>query len=64
MELAQIQTIPDVINVLKVLCTGFLAFLLAFFLTPMLTHFLYKYKIGVKIKKTSKLKSTEKKSVS
>jgi phospho-N-acetylmuramoyl-pentapeptide-transferase len=50
MELAQIQTIPDVINVLKVLFTGFLAFLLAFLLTPVLTHFLYKYKIGVRIK--------------
>lgn len=53
MELAQIQTIPDVINVLKVMFTGFLAFLLAFFLTPVLTHFLYKYKIGVKIKTNS-----------
>lgn len=50
MELAQIQTIPDVVNVLKVMFTGFLAFLLAFLLTPILTHFLYKYKIGVKIK--------------
>jgi phospho-N-acetylmuramoyl-pentapeptide-transferase len=50
MELAQIQTIPDVLNVLKVFFTGFLAFLLAFSLTPVLTHFLYKYKIGIKIK--------------
>jgi len=53
MELAQIQTIPEVINVLKILATGFLAFLIAFFLTPIWTHFLYKYKIGIRIKKNS-----------
>jgi len=53
MELAQIQTIPEVINVLKVLGTGFLAFLIAFFLTPVLSYFLYKYKIGIKIKENS-----------
>ena len=53
MGLAQIQTIPEVINVLKVLMTGLLAFLIAFFLTPVLTHFLYKYKIGIKIKENS-----------
>ena len=53
MELSQVQTIAGVIGVLKVLSTGFLAFLLAFFLTPILTHFLYKYKIGVKIKTTA-----------
>lgn len=53
MELAQIQTIPEVVNVLKILATGFLAFLIAFFLTPVWTHFLYKYKIGIKIKKNS-----------
>ncbi len=53
MELSQIQTLASVIGVLKVLTTGFLAFLLAFFLTPVMTHFLYKYKIGVKIKTNS-----------
>lgn len=53
MEVAQIQTIPEVINVLKVLVTGFLAFILAFIFTPVLTHFLYKYKIGIKIKSNS-----------
>ena len=53
MELAQIQTLPEVINVLKVLVTGFLSFILAFLFTPILTHFLYKYKIGIKIKDTS-----------
>ena len=53
MELAQIQTIPEVVNVLKVLITGVLAFLLAFLLTPLWTHLLYKYRIGIRIKQTS-----------
>lgn len=42
-------------NVLKVLATGFLAFLVAFILTPFFTRILYKYKIGIKIKDTSVL---------
>lgn len=33
--------------------TGFLAFVIAFAVTPILTHFLYKYKIGIKIKNNS-----------
>ncbi|MFH0969306.1 MAG: phospho-N-acetylmuramoyl-pentapeptide-transferase [Patescibacteria group bacterium] len=53
MQIAQIQTIPEVINILKVLVTGFLAFVLAFLITPLWTHFLYKYKIGIKIKEKS-----------
>lgn len=53
MYISQIQTIPEVINVLKVLVTGFLAFILAFVLTPLWTHILYKYRIGVRIKKNS-----------
>lgn len=53
MQLAQIQTIPLVICVLKILTVGFLAFVLAFAITPIMTHFLYKYKIGVKIKDKS-----------
>jgi phospho-N-acetylmuramoyl-pentapeptide-transferase len=53
MQIAQIQTIPEVINVLKVLSTGFFAFVLAFLLTPALTYFLYKYKLGIKIKEKS-----------
>lgn len=51
MQFAQIQTIPEVVNVLKVLVTGLAAFILAFALTPLWTHILYKYKIGIKIKK-------------
>lgn len=53
MEISQIQTIPEVVNVMKVLVTGFLAFALAFVFTPLWTHILYKYKIGIKIKDTS-----------
>lgn len=52
MEFSQVQTIPIVANIIKVLLTGFLSFIVAFFLTPLMTHFLYKYKIGIKIKKT------------
>ena len=53
MEISQIQTIPQVINVLKILITGGLAFILAFFSTPLLTHILYKKKLGIKIKENS-----------
>jgi phospho-N-acetylmuramoyl-pentapeptide-transferase len=52
MQFAQIQTIPEVVNVLKILTTGLAAFVLAFLLTPLWTHILYKYKIGIKIKST------------
>ena len=50
MQFAQIQTLPEVFNVLKVLSTGIIAFALAFAITPVWTHILYKYKIGIKIK--------------
>jgi len=50
MHVAQIQTIPLVYDVLKVLLTGMLAFVLAFLITPLWTHLLYKYKFGIKIK--------------
>lgn len=50
MLIAQIQTIPEVINVLKIIFTGILAFGLAFFITPFWTRILYKYKLGIKIK--------------
>jgi phospho-N-acetylmuramoyl-pentapeptide-transferase len=50
MQFAQIQTIPEVLNVLKVLMTGLIAFILAFAITPLWTHLLYKYKFGIKIK--------------
>ena len=50
MDIPQIQTIPEVVNVLKILFTGFLAFVIAFAFTPLMTYFLFKYKIGIKIK--------------
>ena len=53
MNISQIQTIPEVIDILKILTTGFLAFVLAFLLTPALAHFLYKKKLGIKIKDKS-----------
>ena len=53
MELSQIQTIPEVVNVIKILVTGALAFALAFAITPLWTNFLYKHKIGIKIKECS-----------
>lgn len=53
MTIAQIQTIPEIINILKILVTGAMAFFLAFVLTPLWTKILYKYKIGIKIKSNS-----------
>jgi phospho-N-acetylmuramoyl-pentapeptide-transferase len=53
MEIAKIQSIPEIVNILKVLSVGFLAFFLAFFITPILTNFLYRKKIGIKIKENS-----------
>jgi phospho-N-acetylmuramoyl-pentapeptide-transferase len=50
LALAQIQSIPTILNVIKVLVTGLLAFLFAFILTPIWTHLLYKYRIGIRIK--------------
>lgn len=52
-QIAQIQNIPVVINALKVLVTGLLAFILAFLLTPIWTYILYTYKFGIKIKEKS-----------
>lgn len=52
-EIAQIQQIPLVVDILKVLATGLLAFLLAFALTPIWTNFLYRYKFGIRIKDTA-----------
>ncbi len=51
MEFAQIQTVPEMFNVIKVMATGVIAFVAAFTFTPLWTHFLYKYRIGIKIKK-------------
>ncbi|MBT3356018.1 phospho-N-acetylmuramoyl-pentapeptide-transferase [bacterium] len=53
MILAQIQTIPEVLAISKVLILALLSFTLAMALTPLLAHFLYKYKIGIQIKEKS-----------
>lgn len=53
MEIAKIQSIPEIVNILKVLSVGFLAFMIAFLITPILTHFLYQKKLGIKIKENS-----------
>lgn len=50
LAIAQFQHLPVVMNVVKVLMTGILAFVLAFLLTPLWTHILYKYKFGIRIK--------------
>lgn len=53
MQLAQIYTIPIVVDIMKILATGLVAFILAFLITPIWTNILYKYKIGIKIKEKS-----------
>lgn len=50
LQIADVQNLPMVQNIVKVLFTGFLGFGLALFLTPWWTDFLYRNKIGIKIK--------------
>lgn len=50
---ANIQDIPLVVDILKVLITGMLAFIIAFLITPLWTYILYKYKWGIRIKTNS-----------
>lgn len=52
MEFAAIGTHPEMVNIIKVMITGFLGFVVAFSFTPIWTNILYTYKIGIKIKKT------------
>lgn len=47
---------PIVINVIKIFTLGALSFILAFWLTPILTYFLYKYKLW---RKESRVKSID-----
>ena len=49
-HVAQIQTIPEVLAMAKLAVLSVLSFALAMILTPLMTHFLYKYKIGIRIK--------------
>lgn len=51
LNFAAFYTVPEVVNVIKVMVTGVIAFGVAFFITPFWINFLYKYKIGIKIKK-------------
>ncbi len=53
MHFAQIETIPEVSRFAKVLVLAFLSFSITMILTPVWAHILYKYKIGIKIKKKS-----------
>jgi phospho-N-acetylmuramoyl-pentapeptide-transferase len=53
MQFADITTIPAAMAALKIWILGTMAFVLAMVCAPIVTHFLFKYKIGVKIKKTS-----------
>jgi phospho-N-acetylmuramoyl-pentapeptide-transferase len=53
MAIAQIETVPNIINILKILFTGGIAFFFAFAITPLWTKILYKYKIGIRIKEKS-----------
>lgn len=53
MSFAQIQTIPEVLAIAKVIVLSGISFMVAMILTPIMTHFLYKYKIGIRIKDTS-----------
>lgn len=53
MQIANITTIPLVMDIMKIIFTGFIAFLIAFIGTPLLTNFLYKKRLGIKIKEKS-----------
>ena len=53
MHFADFTTIPAAMAALKIWILGTSAFLLAMAWTPLFTKFLYKYKIGVKIKESS-----------
>lgn len=53
MFIAQIQTIPEVLAMAKIMILSLAGFGLAILLTPLVAHFLYRYKIGIKIKKKS-----------
>ncbi len=49
-HISSFQNVPEVVNIFKVLVTGFLGFIVAFALTPLWTHLLFKYKFGIRIK--------------
>lgn len=53
MKFADISTIPAAMAAIKIWIIGTSAFVLAMLWTPLLSYVLYKYKIGIRIKKTS-----------
>lgn len=53
MQFADITTIPSAMAALKIWLIGTAAFVLAMAWTPLLTKYLYKHKIGIKIKDES-----------
>ncbi|PID99766.1 MAG: hypothetical protein CSA81_14600, partial [Acidobacteria bacterium] len=53
MQIAYFHTIPEVLAIAKIIVLGGLSFALAFLFTPIWSKFLYKYKIGIKIKERS-----------
>lgn len=53
MNFAEFYKVPEIVNIIKVMMTGVIAFVTAFIFTPFWTTFLYKYKVGIKIKKNS-----------
>ena len=52
-SIAQIQTIPEVLSAAKIIILMSIAFFLAMGLAPLVSGFLYKKKIGIKIKEKS-----------
>ena len=53
MQIARIETIPEVLAIAKVVVLSSLSFTLAMMLVSPLAHFLYKFKIGIRIKDKS-----------
>jgi len=53
MQIAQIQTIPEVLAIAKIVVLSVISFAMAMVLTPLLAHFLYKHKVGIRIKDKS-----------
>lgn len=53
MQFSQIQTIPEVLAAAKILVLSTAAFFLAMALAPIMAKFLYKYKVGIRIKDNS-----------
>ena len=53
MQFAHIYTIPEALAISKVILLALFAFVLAMAITPFWANFLYKFKIGIRIKKTS-----------